>query len=84
MDKKEALGRGYIAENSNRKNPNAPTHKGKVTVEGKEYEISGWEKTNDSGNVFISISFSEPWVKTAQKPTEVKTPAFDDSETIPF
>jgi uncharacterized protein (DUF736 family) len=44
-------------------NPNAPKFKGKLTDEnGKEWEISIWQKTSKAGNIFFSGDFKKPFV----------------------
>ena len=70
-------------------NPKWPDYKGKATVNGVEYWISGWVKAKD-GSKFISLSFKP---KEEQKPkpaptTQPKPSAFADPQAgdddIPF
>jgi uncharacterized protein (DUF736 family) len=82
MEKTEALGRGYIALNSKRKSENAPTHKGKLTIGDKKFDVSGWETTNDEGSTYIKFSLSEPWMKAEAKPAPKQDAPFDDE--VPF
>jgi uncharacterized protein (DUF736 family) len=37
-----------------------PDMKGKINVEGKEYEIAVWLKTSKAGNPFWSLKLQEP------------------------
>lgn len=46
-------------------NPNAPTMKGKVVIEGKTWAISAWEREDRSGNPFLSLKVEEPWTPKA-------------------
>jgi len=50
-------------------NPKAPQYSGTIDVDGKEYEISIWNKTSKSGNEFLSLSVKEPWKKPEGKKT---------------
>jgi hypothetical protein len=74
-----------------KKNPNAPDYSGPLNIEGKELEISIWNKTSKAGNEFLSIKVGPPWKpkeKTdynAPKPAAPRVtdePATDDD--IPF
>jgi uncharacterized protein (DUF736 family) len=44
-------------------NPNAPKWSGPINVNGKEYEISIWEKTSKAGKEFLSLKIGEPYKK---------------------
>ena len=75
-----------------KKNPNAPDYSGPLNIDGKELEISIWNKTSKAGNEFLSIKVGPPWVPkekgnytTAPKPAAPRAtdePATDDD--IPF
>lgn len=41
-------------------NPKAPKYSGPLNVEGKDFEISIWEKTSKAGNPFLSIKVGPP------------------------
>jgi len=41
-------------------NPKAPKWSGPLDVEGKQYEISIWEKTSKAGSAFLSIKIGPP------------------------
>ena len=53
---------GSISKNDRKEKDSHPDLKGKCVIGGKEYWISGWKKTNDSG----------PWVSLAFEPKEAK------------
>ena len=54
-------GAAFLKNNTN--NPKAPKYAGPLNVEGKEYEISIWEKISKNGDVFLSIGVKEPFNK---------------------
>ena len=63
---------------------------GPLNVEGKDYEISIWEKTSKAGKEFLSIKVGPPWVPK-DKPVEGReAPAkrapepADEVDDIPF
>jgi len=77
---------GSIAKNDRKEQPNHPDIKGKATVGGVEYWVSGWLKENDRGK-WYSLSFTpkdapaEPARGGGAKPG--KAPAALDDD-IPF
>ena len=50
---------GFISKNKYKKEDKHPDIKGKLNVEGKEWEIAGWENENDNGK-YYSLKLSEP------------------------
>lgn len=50
--------KGYISP-AKRTNDKQPTHRGKVTIAGKEWSLSGWEREGKYGT-YISLTVSEP------------------------
>lgn len=48
---------GTLFKNRNKKQDSHPDFNGTVNVEGKEFYISGWTKTNQDGTKRISLSF---------------------------
>ena len=71
----------------NNPNPKAPKYSGPLNVEGKEFEISIWEKTSKTGSPFLSIKVGPPREKKAGNYNNNKsfTPkpkqnSFDDSD----
>lgn len=73
-----------------KKSENAPTWSGPLNVDGKELEISIWEKTSKAGNEFLSIKVGPPWKPKEQggyQAPKVETPRVtdeDDGDSIPF
>jgi len=63
-------------------NPKAPQYSGPLNVNGKEYEISIWEKTSKAGKPFLSIKIGEPREKKSynNKPSYSPKPNLDDED----
>lgn len=66
---------GILFKNDVGDNPKRPAYKGKVDVNGKEYEIVGWVREGKKGE-FISLKVED---KSAAKPAAKK-----DQDEIPF
>jgi hypothetical protein len=62
-------------------NEKAPMYKGKINVDGKEYELAAWLREAKSGKgKFLSLKVQEPRQKQTQKSV-----TFDDIESdVPF
>ena len=62
-------------------NEKAPMYKGKINVDGKEYELAAWLREAKSGKgKFLSLKVQEPRQKA-----EKKTATFNDIESdVPF
>ena len=62
-------------------NEKAPMYKGKINVDGKEYELAAWLREAKSGKgKFLSLKVQEPRQKA-----DKKTATFDDIESdVPF
>jgi len=80
---------GSLSINSRKEKDTHPDYKGKITIDGKTYWLSGWSKTNDSGD-WISLSAkladatsAKPAAKPIAKPLPKPAAMPDDSE-IPF
>lgn len=50
---------GYLFKNANKNSEKQPDFRGKVTVNGKEFLVSGWSRVKD-GEDMISISLTDP------------------------
>jgi hypothetical protein len=61
-------------------NEKAPMYKGKINVDGKEYELAAWLREAKSGKgKFLSLKVQEPRKQTQKSVT------FDDIESdVPF
>jgi hypothetical protein len=62
--------RGVLFTNKKTKE-NQPDKTGQINIQGKIWELSGWNKTSSKGNEFTSLVAREPVVKEA-KATETK------------
>ena len=62
-------------------NEKAPMYKGKINVDGKEYELAAWLREAKSGKgKFLSLKVQEPRTKGEKKPV-----TFDDIDSdVPF
>lgn len=75
---------GSLSRNERKEQPNHADYRGKATVGGVEYWISGWIKENEKGK-WLSLSFQlKDDAKPTARPAAPQRPAEDDSEQIPF
>jgi uncharacterized protein (DUF736 family) len=69
-------------------NPKAPKYSGPLNVEGKDFEISIWEKTSKAGSNFLSIKVGPPREKKGgsgnKSFTQKPKPNTYSEEEIPF
>ena len=68
-------------------NPKAPQFAGPLNVDGKDYEVSIWEKTSKNGDYFLSLSVKEPFKKGVDSHNKSKSNGYapkDRDEEIPF
>ena len=54
--------RGVLFKNET-DNEKAPMYKGKINVDGKDYQLAAWVKENQKGDKFLSLSVQEPFKK---------------------
>jgi uncharacterized protein (DUF736 family) len=75
---------GAIFKNDKKTAENQPDYRGKMMVDGKEWEISLWVRESQaSGLKYLSAAIKEPYVKTEAAP--VQTPKQDESDDgMPF
>jgi hypothetical protein len=66
---------GILFKNDIGDNPKRPAYKGKIDVDGKEYQLAGWLREGKS-NKFISLKIDD---KAA-----AKSAAKEDDSEIPF
>jgi uncharacterized protein (DUF736 family) len=57
---------GFLSKNKYKKEEKHPDIKGKINVGGKDYDLAGWEKTNDNGK-YYSLKLSEPRTQQQQE-----------------
>ena len=70
---------GVIFKNE-KKSDKAPEYRGKINVDGKDYEISLWVKEGKNGK-FFSAQVQEPYNKPSNSPSKPVENAADD---LPF
>lgn len=51
--------KGVIFKNDQKGNEKAPIYKGKINVEGKDYEISLWVRESEKAGKFFSASIQQ-------------------------
>jgi hypothetical protein len=81
--------RGTIAKNARKTLDTHPDIAGSINVEGKDYWINGWQKTNSQdGSKFYSLSVKpkeERQPAASQRPVApAASPSFDEGDDIPF
>ncbi len=62
--------------------PNQPKFYGRALIDGKTYDIKGWEKDGPKGK-WISLLFEDPETKNAEEFEQMAKPkAKEDKQTI--
>lgn len=80
---------GALFKNDKGDNPSRPDYTGNCMVGGKEMKIAAWLKESASGTKYLSLSFTEPFVKdgrsvsTPNPGSKYKAPVEDMDEDIP-
>ena len=57
---------GSLFQNDKKEKENQPDYTGKVNIEGALYNIAGWKKTSQAGNMFLSLKISDITEKSKQ------------------
>jgi uncharacterized protein (DUF736 family) len=70
---------GVLFTNDQKGNEKAPNYKGKLNVEGKEYDLAAWVREGKNGK-FLSVKVSEPYKKDSELPPMPKA----KSQDLPF
>ena len=67
-------------------NPKAPKYAGPLNVDGKDYEISIWERTSKAGKAFLSLKVGLPRPKGLSPHNQSKSNGYapQREEEIPF
>jgi uncharacterized protein (DUF736 family) len=65
-------------------NEKAPTYKGKINVNGQEWDLAAWIKTSKSGKKFMSLKVQEPFKKDGRPAKQAEATPFDDDLDVPF
>ena len=76
-------GAAFLKENAN---PKAPKFSGPLNVDGKEFEISIWERTSKAGKPFLSLKVGQPRQKGLSPHNQSKSNGYapQREEEIPF
>jgi len=74
---------GSLSRNQRKEKENHPDFKGKATIGGVEYWVSGWTKKNENGS-WLSLSFSKKDDEKKQEKPQQPVPDDFDSDSIPF
>jgi hypothetical protein len=69
MSNYDNTNKGVLFVNDTKGNDKAPILKGKINVNGKEYELAGWTREGKNGK-FYSLAISEPFKKQTFTLTE--------------
>ena len=87
----QKINSGAIFKNDKKTADNQPDYRGKINVEGKEWEISLWVKEGQKAGKYFSAAIKEPWAAPAPAPAPVlqntsdKIKAADEFEDdLPF
>jgi len=85
MSNYDNTNKGALFTNDQKGNEKAPNYKGKLNVDGKEYEIAGWVRQGKSGS-FLSLTVSEPFQKSTLTDASKQTTYSKAKETgdLPF
>lgn len=76
---------GAIFKNDFKTADNQPDYRGKINVNGKEWEIALWVKEAQQAGKYFSASIKEPWVKPEESvPTAKITSVEDEDDGLPF
>jgi len=61
-------------------NEKAPNYKGKINVNGKDFEIAAWVRESKAGTKFLSLKVQEPREKKPKPVEKIE----DMPEDLPF
>ena len=76
---------GAIFKNDKKTADNQPDYRGKINVDGKEWEISLWVREGQQAGKFFSAAIKEPWVKPEEpKQSANITSVIDEDDDLPF
>jgi uncharacterized protein (DUF736 family) len=56
----DSTNRGMLFHNDKKGNEKAPSHRGKLNVNGTEYELAAWERVSKKGVSFLSLTIQPP------------------------
>ena len=74
---------GAIFKNDKKQKETHPDYRGKINVEGKEFEIALWLKESAKGMKYFSVAISEPY--TPEQPAQrEQAPINTNDDDLPF
>ena len=77
----------FVLFPKNNANPKAPNWTGTITIDGKEWEMSAWNKAGKKGGEFLSGSIKEPFQGGVSNHNQSKAAGYapkSRDEDIPF
>jgi uncharacterized protein (DUF736 family) len=90
MTEYDNTNRGALFRNTRKEKDTHPDHNGSINVDGHDYWLSAWVKTDKNGNKFFSLSVKRkdgtaerPEQSAINRPRPQNVPANFDDE-IPF
>lgn len=72
--------KGYLGKNRKIQGEKSPSHKGKCTIEGKDFWISAWVQEGNDGNKFFSLAFQ----LIESRENNDSTPPANFDKDVPF
>lgn len=72
--------KGIFFKNNFKEKDSQPDYKGKLNVEGKDFDLAGWIRDGAKGK-FISLSISEPYNKESAPQAD---PQAEEKDSLPF
>jgi hypothetical protein len=74
---------GVLFKNDQKGNEKAPWYKGKIQIEGQEYELAAWLRESKAGNKFLSLKAS---IKSDQDQRQGREtpPSNGSDDDLPF
>lgn len=73
--------KGYLFPNEAKRTDAQPDYRGKITMDGKEFLLSGWKKDKD-GREMITISATDP-ATLPSRPSQSGAPAASSQRSNP-
>ncbi len=83
MSNYDNTNKGVLFTNDQKGNEKAPNYKGKLNVNGKEYDIAGWVRQGKNGN-FLSLTIAEPFKKDSDSTKQTTYNKPKDTGDLPF
>lgn len=86
MSYQQKDGQGSLFRNDKQGNEKRPDWRGSLTLDGKEYEVAGWERTSQKGTAYISLSGKPKQARQERQeaPQTQNTQPEEFNDSIPF